>query len=342
MNIYFFVLGVLLVLFALYDLTYTTLAPKGAGIITRKVSSWLWRISLFISGKYGRTFFLSNIGYLLLYVILLIWILMIWAGNTLIIYSDKDALMDPDKQLVTSFIDKTYYIGYVLSTMGSGEYHPLKPGWKVYAALISFTGLVFITIAISYIIPVINAVAEKRSLANYIAGMGKNPFQIIEKAYDGHGFKKLEDHFQYLIPEILKLTKNHQAYPALHYFHENKLVDSSCINLSSLDEVISILLCTVEENKRPKDSVVMPLRHSMTLFLQTLHGAYLNPKEDEPEFPDYNRLAEIIPANKSQDYFRNNFSQLNKRRRIILAYLNHHGWKWKDMYEADYNLEFEE
>lgn len=317
------------------------MSPNGAGIITSRVSSFVWRLSLKLCRNDGSSWLLSNVGFLLLYLMLLIWIVMIWMGNTLIIYSDVYALQDPDKLYITSFLDKAYYIGYVLSTMGSGEYTPTNQYWEIYAAAISFTGLVFITIAISYLIPVINAVADKRALANYIAGLGKNPYDILENHYNGKDFSQLNKHFEYLTPEVLKLTKNHQAYPALHYFHEHKYVDSTCIYLSCLDEMISILNCGTEEEKRPAKNILLPLRHALTLFLQTLHGAYLNPEVEKPQLPDHKKFKEIIPDGIDNEQFIQSFSNLSKRRRIILAYLKHHGWSWEKLYGADYTLEFE-
>lgn len=340
MSILFIITGILILLVVIYDITYTTLAPKGAGVISKKISKYVWRICLKTSDYDGNEQFLTNIGYLLLYIILITWILLIWLGNTLIIFSDPEAITYKDK-FVTSFIDKAYYTGYLLSTMGSGEYHPVKPFWKIYAALVSFSGFGFFTMAISYLIPVVNAVAEKRALANYIASLGKNSIEILKNGYDGENFTQLEAHFHYLTPEILKLTKNHQAYPALHYFHENKIADSICIYMSCLDEVISILLCDVNKEQKPGASTILPLRHALTLFLQTLHGAYLNPQDKEPDIPDYEKLKHVIPGDITSDHFKNSFGGLNKRRRIILSYLEHHGWTWEDVYTADFSLEFE-
>lgn len=326
--------GILLMALGIYDLTYTTLAPRGAGILTGKLSHWIWSASLFIAGKKGSHGWLNNVGHITLYSVLLVWIVLIWLGNTLILYSDPVSLRNGDHEFVTGFIQKFYYTGYVLSTMGNGEFMPVEGFWEVYAAVISFSGLVLITIAISYLIPVVSAVAEKRALSTYISSLGRNPIDILAKAYNGEDFKSLENHLLKLHQEVLMLIQNHQAYPVLHYFHSTNHFNSSSINICALDEALSILLYAVKEEYRPSDSYLMPVRYSVSRFLETLHNAYINPSDKTPDPPDLQWLQE--KEELLNDDWHEYYSELVNRRTVLQAYLDNHGWTWDDMSTLDY------
>jgi hypothetical protein len=56
----------------------------------------------------------------------------------------------------TTVVNKIFYTGYTLSTLGLGDMEPEGNFWDI-LAILSFTGLILISIAITYLIPVVSA-----------------------------------------------------------------------------------------------------------------------------------------------------------------------------------------
>jgi hypothetical protein len=62
----------------------------------------------------------------------------------------------------TTVVNKIFYTGYTLSTLGLGDMEPEGNFWDILTAILSFTGLILISIAITYLIPVVSAEIAKR------------------------------------------------------------------------------------------------------------------------------------------------------------------------------------
>jgi len=324
-----FGIGLLITLLVVYDMTFTILSPKGAGTIADRTTRAIWRAILALSGKNGRSKVLTYAGPLILLAIVLTWIILLWIGNTMIILSDATSLWSPSKEsYVTDIPDKAYFIAYVLSSMGSGDFSPNGDWWMIYTGFISFTGVVFISLGISFLIPVVEAITLKRQVALQIHALGTTPKKILQN-YDDDNFKKLVECLDDMEPSLIKLSQYHLAYPIIHYFHSTKHFESLPIKLVSLDEAMSILMYKVSKNSI---SDVQALRRSygaMTYYLSTLAEAFILPGNDEPKHPDTSYLTEISPEDSIHG--ERSDSDLVLRRKLLLAYLQNDGWEWKDM-----------
>lgn len=70
--IYLYLLGgILIVLLTIYDMIYTILSPKGSGFIADRISRFLWRGILKITGSDGNKKILSFIGPFIILIIVL-------------------------------------------------------------------------------------------------------------------------------------------------------------------------------------------------------------------------------------------------------------------------------
>ncbi len=257
-----------------------------------------------------------------------------WIGNTLIIYSDPQALKVPsDGAYITSFIDKFYFTGYVLSSMGNGDYVPASAIWKFFTAFISFSGVLFMTLAISYLIPVVEAVTLKRLISIRIYQIGASPEDILSKHYRQGSYKELINLISSLDKSILKVAQNHLAYPVINYFHSVKTYESISIYLAVLDETISILSVVIPKTKRDENFYRLDsTKEAITFFLSTLKSAHISPSDDEPEHPDtsYFEVNEI-PKLEDDEEIKNQFMHLVERRKLLLAYIQNDGWTWREL-----------
>jgi hypothetical protein len=330
-----FALGMLLTVLAVFDLIYTVLSPNGSGLITGKFTRWSWRFILFISGKSGKASILNHAGVIITFSQIILWVILIWLGNTILFYSDSKSLIDPLKNLyVVSFTDKLYYSGYVLSSMGSGEYSPVGDWWKFYVGLISYTGVIYMSLSISFLIPVVEGVTKKRLLAVQIAEIGLNPKDMISRHYHNNCFDSFIERAYDLRTSIVELGQTHLAYPIIHYFHSSKKYESLSVNLVALDEAISILKNSLPDATIGQTIKLDEVRMSITFYLAALKIAYIEPEDDEPEVPQTSYYFENLPLNNHQN-ISSKYENIRQRRKLLLAYLQNDGWTWEDMETAD-------
>lgn len=333
-------MGSVIVLVTLYDIINTILAPRGVGLIADRISRGLWRLSLFAAGRDGRNKLLRSVGPFLLVMIIFSWIVLLWLGNTLMVYSDPEALWSAGKnEFVGGFIENMYFVAYVLSSMGSGDYTPATDGWLLYTGLMSYTGVVFISLSISFLIPIVEAIALKRQVSLRIHALGKNPEGILTR-YGGNGYEHLLAVLVDLEPPILKLAQYHLAYPVIHFFHAVHLFESLPVKLVSLDEAMSIMLYKIPRENISNVIALERTYGAMTFYLSTLASAFIEPTDDEPEYPDTSYLEHVAEDSSAMGREEGR-EALKRRRQLLLAYLQNDGWDWDTMVKGTDRVELD-
>jgi hypothetical protein len=122
-----------------------------------------WSLLLSINKRMGRRKVLEIGGAVILVSILINWLLLIWLSASLLFISQPDSLMNVETNSPTTVVNKIFYTGYTLSTLGLGDMEPEGNFWDILTAILSFTGLILISIAITYLIPVVSAeIARKK------------------------------------------------------------------------------------------------------------------------------------------------------------------------------------
>ena len=334
--------GVTILVLVISDIVITTLAPHGAGKITTFTSRYSWKIFLFLSQNYGSHKILNRSGMLVIVVVFTLWIIFLWAGYALIFCVDENSIVNINTGKAATIHEKFYYVGYTLSTLGYGDFQGTSSFWRIFSSFISFTGLILITIAVTYLVPITSAEIAKRKLSIYIASLGSSPQEILINGWDGTSFRRLNDHFTNLTNLILQLGQNHSAYPVLHYFHTSNKEEAITINLTALDEAVSILFHFIPKEKRPIDQAFLPLRRAITSYLHTLVAAHIKPAEKAPKSPEIGIMNKFnIPFNEDEENFKTCYKKLEKRRKILLSLLKNDGWTWDDMQGPKFQSEFE-
>ena len=149
------VAGIIIIGITAYDIILTTFAPIGAGPLTGRYNSVFWKFCLWVSGSDPRKRILDYAGMSLCITTIFLWMVLIWAGNSLIYISDPDSVVSAENGIPADPLQKVYFVGYCLSSLGLGDFMPIGHGWEIYTAFISFTGFDFITMSITYFVPVI-------------------------------------------------------------------------------------------------------------------------------------------------------------------------------------------
>ncbi len=195
MELVFLIPGILLLIVVTIDLVSTILLMSGGGIISNLISKGIWKILYRLSHRDARSSLLRKAGIVILVAIFFTWIFLIWTGFSLIYLSDIDSVIDTSTEEITNTIGKIYFVGYTISSLGNGDLKSGSDPWRIFSNVMSLYGTFFITLSISYLIPVLAAVIKKRALSGYIYQLGKTPLEILKNGWNGKDFSILYSHF---------------------------------------------------------------------------------------------------------------------------------------------------
>ena len=266
MNVLYLSLGFLLLIFVIYDFFFTTLSGSGAGPISKKVASLSYRATRWSSEFFGRKAF-DYCGMTVNLGVLFVWIIIVWLGLFLVFSYDPSGITNSDSR-PANWVERLYFTGYVISTLGMGNFKPITPFFEILTSLFSFFGFIFFTSSMTYLISVSSAVIRKRTLSRSISNLGKSPSEIANK------LEKVNS--SYRDRQVLSLQEkidnhlvSHQAYPVVHFFSHSNPENCLSLNFVRLDEALTLLLKSNERSQNEKEELQL-LRSTMTNLLMHL------------------------------------------------------------------------
>lgn len=318
--------GLAVIVLALVDLAWTTVAAgSGAGPISGRLAAGLWRATLAFHRRRPSHTFLSVAGVSTVFAVLALWIALVLAGWLLVFAASDGAVRDSQTSAPADLVSRAYFVGYSVFTLGNGDYRPGAGLWQLGTALAAGTGLVLITLSITYLVPVASAVAQRRQLASTVAALGSSPHDIVTTAWDGRAFTDLSRHLVDVGALVETSRQQHLTYPVLHYFHSRNPDSAAAPNLTNLAQALHLLRHGVAPEVRPAPAVLVPLERTLDAFLSTLRRAHLDPAEPLP-LPALAPLTEAgIPTVTSAAY--TDADEPTRRRRALLAgFLTDDGW----------------
>lgn len=319
--------GSLIILIALSDLVWSTLSTSGAGVVSRRVASGLWRMALAVHRRVGSHRFLEASGPLIVVAIVIVWIALLWTGWLLIFLSGPAAVVDATTQAPANFADRVYFVGFTLFTLGVGDFVGGASVWRVLTAVASINGLFTITLAITYLLPVVSAATSKRQLALLIHSLGDTAGEIVANGWSGDDFDGLEPQLREVTSLLLLHSERHLAYPVLHYFHASDPEASLAPKLAALDDAELILSHCVAKEHRPDAAVLRALRHAIDVFLRRVQHRFVVQAEDTPPLPDIQTAEDAGVPVVELDSVRDAFAQRGDRRRWLLGLVRSDGWQ---------------
>src|SRR5919112_2232845 len=233
------VIGVVIALIALVDALRTTLWLEGAGgPLTSRVTTGLWRTTLAFSST-KRYRLLSLAGPFILSVTVFMWVVLLGAGWTLVFSAYPDALLDTSTREPADLVGRVWFVFYTIFTLGNGDYTPSGNGYRFAGAAAVASGMFLVTLAITYVLSVISAVANKRAFASQVSGFGGDPEEFVLTVWDGTGFGALAPQLTSLSTSLSLLAELHQAYPSLHYYYAASKNKASAPAVALLDEALT-------------------------------------------------------------------------------------------------------
>ena len=327
--------GVICISITLYDFSITTFLPSQHGPLTALINHSVFRILFWIGGKKGRSPVLKYSGLAIIISILLAWVILLWLGVLLIFVSDPYSVLNGASKLPADFVEKFYYTGFTLSTLGVGDFVAGSDGWRVITAIAAYLGLITTTVSITFLVPVISSAGQKRTLSRYIESMGGTPERIVINSFNGEDFSNADSHLSAVTSMVLQYVQNQLTYPILHHMHNSSPNQNIVLRLASLDEALSIYLFHIPEDKQPSRMDLIVARRALSSYLSNMR--YLGTADTSPPPPKVEDVKEATGVQMQDTRTReleDNYEVLEKRRRLWLCNLRSDGWKWEDMQET--------
>lgn len=320
-------LGSLLLAVAVVDLLWTTLwVAGGAGPLTSRLMAWTWSGFRRIGDRGSRLLTLS--GPAILVIGLTAWIALLWAGWTLVFASAAYPLVDTVNGNPITWSDRIYYTGYTIFTLGLGDLVPREGAWQIATTLATASGMLFVTLIVTYVLSVLDAVTQKRAFASNVSGLGERSDEIVRRSWDGDEFDGMELSLNELASQMNALTANHKAYPILHYFHSGRPEQAPVSSAALLDETLTLLRFGVPERDRPSDTIVRNARSSVGGYLDTLGDAFIEPADRSPPAPAIDSLRDADVPTVSDEEFDASVADLSERRRLLLGLVESDLRRW--------------
>ncbi len=336
MQILLGILGIVIVLVTLLDVIQNTLLPRGGGIFSGRISSFVWRGALQLHRYTKSHQVLSRMSVVVLLSVVVSWGVLLLIGWTLIFSASLPAVVESPVGTPADPWARLYFTGYTLITLGLGDYKPQGALWQVLTVVASSTGFFLATLAITYLLSVISAAVQDRAMALYISSLGKSPFDILKRSWDGEDCSDLTEHLTSLMEMIGTSSQQHLAYPIVHYFHSTSRSTSSSLQIASLDQALGYLEHGLTGKCEDNARKMFPLQQTISEYLETLEVAFMNAAEEAPEVPSASALREHGLQTVDDAEFQEMIKQFEERRKLLLALVEKDGWTWDEVWrESD-------
>ncbi|WP_097042915.1 potassium channel family protein [Terribacillus aidingensis] len=317
------ILGIAVIGLVVLDFILTTLwVQGGAGPVTSKLTSGIWILTRKMS-RDNKTI-LSLVGPMLLVLTVMSWILLFLAGWFCLIASDPDILSNSQHEGNASIIDRIYYVGYTFFTLGSGNWTPSSDVWKVIAIILTASGMISITFAVTYLINVVSAVNTKRGFAQDVLSIGQSGTEILLTAWNGKDLHHLDKPLSLISSNLSTLSTQYNAYPILHYYFNKDSSKSTSLAIAALDDALQVMEHHLPKETLPNPVIVKQTRSSILTFLDTLDFVTISDKNEEAPAPDLTELREKgLPVHQAQGE-----EQTFEHRKKLLSLVHLNARKW--------------
>jgi len=309
------------------DVTWTVLGTHGGGPISGPVLSFAWKSAVALHRRRHHHRALSFAGSALLVLLLLLWIGLLWLGWLMLFSADRNALISTQSHVPASLAGRVYFTGYSLATLGNGDYMPSSKLWQVLTAIMAFSGLATLSMAITFLLNILPAVVQQRTLAAYISDMGGKAPAILARAWSGEAFVALGDQLVQITPMIHLYTEQHLAYPVLHFFHSETERTSIALRLASLFDMIFLLAEGAAPEGRLPPLIIDPVRAALRGLSSVAQEEFVDPRDAAPA-PNLAILRDLgIPTIDDESYARTAAEHV-KARRFFAGLVFDDGWDW--------------
>ncbi|AQQ55260.1 ion channel [Planococcus lenghuensis] len=323
----YLVAGIGLLLFVTIDVFWTTLwVDGGAGPISSRLSRFLWKMTRGI-GR-GHPWLLSLAGPAVLAITLVTWIGLLWLGWLLVFSGDIHSVVDTRDDKPINWSERIYFTGYVVFTLGVGDYVPREGFWQVITAAASGNGFLFLTLGATYTLSILNSVIQQRSFASSITAIGKSGSEFVRNSWNGTDFSDINLLLSSTSSQLSTLAAQHKAYPVLYYYHCPQDEQAASVAVTVLDEALTILRFGVPEPYQPNRVLIQEARSSIEGYLDALSPRLIKTAGQVPSIANLDDIRILGLPTMTDKEFKTEVEQLQGRRRKLLNALESDARQW--------------
>ena len=328
--IVFSLLGIILIIWTLVEIGMTTLTAQSAGPLTSRVMRLVWKACLKTFAEHPRRHSIfAMVGPTLLALTAVVWDFGIWIGWWLVFLGSGDSIVNSTTNQPASALETLYFAGYTVTTLGLGDFKPSGGLWQILTAICAASGLLALTVSVTYLVAILSAAVQKRQLALTIHGLGSTPCGILTTTWNGKDFSDLDALLPDMSSQIIMLGQQHMAYPALHYFHSIDAAAALPVRLAAFSEAIDAIATAVPDNVGPSQLALIQCQRAIRTFLASMRTAHIDISENQPSFPDLAPAAmQGVPVDLSELGARN---AGRRDRRLLFSLVVSDGWEWSDL-----------
>lgn len=319
------VLGSVLIGAILVDVVESTLATTGGGPISMVGVRGAWRALLALHSRRKSHGALKRAAPLLCGLVIGIWTFGLWAGWAMIFSGAPNAVLDATTHQPAGTLDRLYFAGFSLITLGTGDFVGGAPSWRLASALCAFSGFFVVTLSLTYVLSVVSAATEKRQLARLIHGLGTDSVSILQHAWNGRDLHDLDEALAQIAEKMLLHAERHLAYPIIHFFHQPERRASLALSVAALDDALRLVAHGLPVDAGPNP---VNLRLARTAVDTLLEHASQGAAATAPPLPKLEPLREAgLPLREAS--IEEAFSRAEQRRRRLADYVQGQGHRWE-------------
>ena len=323
----YFTLGAAIIIVCIMDFLWTTLwVDGGAGPITKRASHLIWKTTRKISKDHPKI--LSLNGPLILSFTLFTWIMLLWIGWTLVFAGDANSIINPQSSMPITWLDRIYYAGYLIFTLGNGDFSPQGGTWKIASVLATGTGMLFITLGVTYLLSILGAVTQKRAFSESVMAVGKDGEQFVLNAWNGKDFHDLNLLLNTLAEQLGTITAQHKAYPILHYYYAEEQEEAIPNAVVVLDEALSVICYGIERQAHPNPIVLRETRSTIKSYIKTLQTVSFVPSKGIPPMINLDKFIEAKLPTLDAELYKKDIASLKDRRKKLAGLLEANALEW--------------
>jgi hypothetical protein len=255
------VVGLAIVAFAVVDEVRTTLSVAGGpGPLTQLITGAVWRLTRRPAvADAAPVRFVGGPGVVTIAATVGSWFTLLWLGWSLVFIGGEEAVVGSSSGAPASIWERFYFAGYSVATLGNGGYQPSGVGFQLATMAAALSGMLLITLGVSYLISVISAVVGKRAFAAQITGFGSTGAEMAAGLVrPGTTFPAVVT-LSSLSGTLTVLSQQHRAYPLLHAYRPRAAELGTAPAVAVLLDAVLVLSSSAD----PGDRLPPGLRRSV-------------------------------------------------------------------------------
>jgi hypothetical protein len=277
--------GFVLLALIIFDIYATVLHSSARyGPVGESLNRSVWRVARGIAFRVSRASrhrLLNMVGPLLLPLLIVVYIVLLVFAFALVYYPHiPHGFTFGVEHPEPGWIDAVYFSGVTLTTVGYGDVVPRLAPLRFLALFEAASGLVIISLAITYMLTVYTALEQKRAVAVSLyhqAGQGADVAGFIAHHFVEGRFYGLRDALRTVTRDLQGLLESHIDHPVIHYFHPVEVYKSTPRVLFLLLETCAVIRAALdrEENKDLRNypevrTLDAGVRHVLTQLVDSL------------------------------------------------------------------------